>query len=53
MPVGLVAHRVRDPQVSRGALGERDGVVHGGPYQRMRELWPRSVDPDQAGPLGG
>jgi hypothetical protein len=25
--VGLVAERVGDPQVRRGSLGERDGVV--------------------------
>jgi len=25
--VGLVAERVGDPQVRRGSLGERDGVI--------------------------
>ena len=46
--VRLVAERVRDLQVRRGALGERRGMVDGRPDKRMGELRARRVQPDQA-----
>jgi hypothetical protein len=46
--VGLVAERVRDHQVRRGALGERDGMVDGRADQRMGEPRTRPVHADQA-----
>ncbi len=39
--VGLIAERVRDLQVGRGALGERDCMVDGRPDEGVGELRPR------------
>ena len=50
--VGLASESVRDLQVGRGALGERDGVVDRGADEGVGELRPGSVHPDQARGLG-
>ncbi len=53
LPVGLLAERLRELAMGRGALGKRRAVVDRRADQRVRETQPGPVDRDQAQLLGG